>query len=256
MKKNNYIFIIVLGFLLLNFQQIEASTIKETYYENPIETRKFDDKAWEEAIGEIDYTPAAIKKKEKEDTSTTNGGTTNSRNNNRSRDFSPWNWDVGSGALSGFFKLLLLILCILFLAFVVYKLSGGSFAAPEKTKKKGATISTNVDIEKVEQNLHKSDMEILIENSLKEGNYMMAIRLYYLWAIKELSAKHYIKWKRDKTNRDYARELRKTDLHKPFRDVTRIFERVWYGNQKELDQPSYMQLQKKLQDFVNTIKIK
>ena len=47
--------------------------------------------------------------------------------------------------------------------------------------------------------------------------------------IKSLSDKELIKWKKDKTNRTYFNELTKTDLKDSFRELTNIFERVWYG---------------------------
>ncbi len=259
MQKKVNISLLFLGIILLMVSQtFAASTVKDAYYENPLETRTFNEKSWKDAIGKIDYTPEAVKKKkEKEKDATDNAGNTNGGNNNRNtRDYSGWDWNVGSGALSGFFKLLLIVGGIGLLSFIVYKMAGGSMGTLSGSKDTKGTISSNVDIAHVEQNLHKSDMEILIEKTLEEGNYMMVIRLYYLWGIKELSNKHLIKWKRDKTNRDYARELSKTGLQKPFREVTRIFERVWYGNQKELGQGDFKPLQTKLQDFVDTVKKK
>ncbi|MGK0391186.1 MAG: hypothetical protein ACI94Y_003948 [Maribacter sp.] len=239
---------------------VEGSTIKEDYYDNPVEKRAFDDKVWEAAKGEIDYTPAEIKKKREEEAATANSGTNNGSSgsrNNRSRSYGNWNIDIGSGVWSAFFKLLLIILGVVLISMLVFRLAGGSFevAATEK-KIKGRDFAGNVDIKKVEENLHKSDMEILIDQSLAKGEYMMAVRLHYLWAIKELSNKRLIKWKRDKTNRDYIREMRKTDLNKSFREVTRIFERVWYGTQDTLKQTDYLPIQQKLDAFIKQVKKK
>lgn len=241
---------------------VEASTVKEIYYDTPIEKRAFDDKVWDAAKGEIDYTPAAIKKKREEAAAAANNGNagngSSGRNrNNRSRDYGNWNIDIGSGVWTAFFKLLLIILGVVLISMLVFRLAGGSFevAAPEK-KIKGRNFAGNVDIKRVEENLHKSDMEILIDQSLAKGEYMMAVRLHYLWAIKELSSKRLIKWKRDKTNRDYIREMRKTDLNKSFREVTRIFERVWYGTQDTLKQSDYLPIQQKLDAFIKQVKKK
>jgi len=46
-----------------------------------------------------------------------------------------------------------------------------------------------------------------------------------------LSEKEAIVWSKEKTNRDYLREMRGHRLGTQFRDVTRQYERVWYGNQ-------------------------
>ena len=53
------------------------------------------------------------------------------------------------------------------------------------------------------------------------------------WYSVKKFGKKWIKWKKDKTNRDYIRELSTTDWHSNFRSVTIMFEKVWYGK-KEL----------------------
>jgi len=238
--------------------QLSASDVKDLYYENPMDKHAFNDEKWETAIGEIDYTPPEIKKKQ-EEAAANNPNTTTTRPNRRNRrnrsNQGNWDLNVGQGAWSGFFKLILLVLGIGLAAMLIFRMTGGTFEAkaPEKNVNP-RDVSTTVDIKRVEQNLHKSDMEILIDKSLAEGNYMLSVRLHYLWAIKELSNKRLIKWKRDKTNRDYLREMRKTDLYQPFRDVTRIFERVWYGSQNQLNQSDYLSIQKKLKDFIKQVK--
>ena len=57
--------------------------------------------------------------------------------------------------------------------------------------------------------------------------------------IKKLSEKEFIKWKKDKTNGQYARELRGTEYELPFRKLTRIFESLWYG-QNTLNKQEYL----------------
>lgn len=260
MIRKIFILTIVLWCSLGPITQVQASDVKDFYYENPVDKQTFDDEKWEAAIGEIDYTPPAIKKKQEEEAAANNNQNTatttpNRRNRRARRNQGNWDLDIGQGIWSGFFKLILIILGIGLIAMLIFRLAGGSFeiAAPEKNINPRG-IATSVDIKRVEQNLHKSDMEILIDKSLAEGNYMLTVRLYYLWAIKELSNKRLIKWKRDKTNRDYMREMRKTELHKPFREVTRIFERVWYGSQNQLNQSDYSAIQKKLDDFIKEVK--
>lgn len=262
MIKKIVILIIGLWCFAASNTSIHANTVKDLYYENPVEKHAFDDKAWEAAKGEIDFTPPALKKKQEEEAAaaaTTGSGTTGTANSGRSQRRSYRGWDpfVGEGTMSGVFKIILIILAVILAAVLVFRLAGGSFEvkAPEKNTNP-RDINSTVNIKNIEENLHKSDMEILIDKSLAEGNYMLAVRLYYLWAIKELSNKRLIKWKRDKTNRDYIREMRKTDLNKPFREVTRIFERVWYGSQEELKQTDYLSIQKKLDAFVQQVKRK
>ena len=75
-------------------------------------------------------------------------------------------------------------------------------------------------------------MEGFIRQALAEKNYALAVRLYYLAILKELSLTNQIKWKKDKTNREYLREMSGKKLASPFRETTLIFERVWYGNEE------------------------
>lgn len=82
----------------------------------------------------------------------------------------------------------------------------------------------------LDQYLHETDLQRFLRSALEAGNYALAIRLYYLQIIKNLSQRHLIKWSKEKTNRDYLREVRQHPQYEAFREATRIFERVWYGN--------------------------
>ena len=107
------------------------------------------------------------------------------------------------------------------------------FYATTDAKKivEGSYISVTFTLENVEDNIYESDLDRFIREALDKENYTQAVRLYYLAIIKELSLKKWVKWKKDKTNRDYTRELSNTTFQNGFRNVTNIFERVWYGKQ-------------------------
>jgi len=255
------IFILTFGLwcLAASSQLVGATEVKDAYYENSIEKHDFKTKDWNAAKKGIDFTPLKEKKKKEEEARRNNGGTSGGNNGGGSSggNSSGDSWDFGLGDMdmSGFFKILLILMGVALAAALIFRIAGGSFeikGAKKKVAKKD--ISSTVNIKNVEANLNKSDMEILIDQSLKEKNYMLAVRLHYLWAIKELNSKKLIRWKRDKTNRDYMREMRKTDLNKPFREVTNIFERVWYGSQETLGQSDYLTIQKKLGAFIEQVK--
>ncbi len=249
---------IILFFLLAIGFSLSATppSVEQVYYETPIEKKSFNKKDWEKAKEGIDYTPKEKKEKKKETVRGTNNGggngtvapTRNRRN---------WNGIDGAGSFfSGLFKVLLVILVVLLLGALAYRLTGGQFETiAEKKAEKGPAIGS-IDIKKVEANLHKSDLEKLLDKSIADKEYMTAVRLYYLWAIKEMSNRRLIKWKRDKTNRDYIRELRKSNpgLHPPFRQVTRIFERVWYGTQDQLSQADFYKIEATLKGFVDKVR--
>ncbi len=87
-----------------------------------------------------------------------------------------------------------------------------------------------ITLDNIEDYLHETDLEKFLRLALADGNYAQAVRLYYLQVIKDLSARNDIRWAREKTNRDYLRDMRQHRLGADFRQLTFIFERVWYGN--------------------------
>ncbi len=245
--------VLLFCFLLLGQGYNHASTVKERYLEEPVKQHSFDPAAWQEIVKDFDYTTKEVKRKKEDDddTATTNGRTRRAQSS-QAPNLDP---GIGGGTVSAFFKMLLIVLLIALVGYGIFKLSGGTLETQMKTTKDAAPVVSSIDIDNIEQHLEKSDMEILLDKTLAEGNYMLAVRVYYLWAIKELSTRKLIKWKRDKTNRDYIRELKKSDadLQRPFRTVTRIFERVWYG-QNEISQTDYNQVKTTMDGFIQEVK--
>ena len=45
-----------------------------------------------------------------------------------------------------------------------------------------------------------------------------------------MNQKEIIVWGLQKTNADYYREIEKIDLKKPFANITRLYEYIWYGD--------------------------
>ena len=105
----------------------------------------------------------------------------------------------------------------------------------------------------LDQYLHETDLDRFLRDALSKGNYALAVRLYYLQIIKDLSERQAIRWAREKTNRDYLREMRPHLLHDSFRGVTRAFERVWYGNQS-LTADEYAQVEPDFKSLLDQIR--
>ena len=86
------------------------------------------------------------------------------------------------------------------------------------------------DLDRPVENIGTLDIEALLEQARKEGNFRMAIRLYYLGLLKKLNALGIIVWKKDKTNRDYLSELFSKDFHyREIQGFTASYEAIWYG---------------------------
>ncbi|WP_240640262.1 DUF4129 domain-containing protein [Mangrovimonas spongiae] len=87
----------------------------------------------------------------------------------------------------------------------------------------------NITISDEEHIIKNEDIEALITNALKEQNFRLAIRYYYLLSLKYLTEKKLIDWQQQKTNTDYISELESEDLKHNFEQATHVYDYVWYG---------------------------
>lgn len=76
---------------------------------------------------------------------------------------------------------------------------------------------------------HKNLLK-LIQQAIDNKNYRLAIRFYYLNTLKQLEEKDLIAWEQQKTNEDYIEEISKETIKLAFKDLTRLYDFVWYGN--------------------------
>lgn len=224
----------------------QAVTPEEVYKKQTIQERPFNEVEWKSIIDGIDYSGKPPKKKE--EAKRQQEGQQEGRRRYPSRRST---WEAGGiGAM--FMRLLLIILLVALVAVLVRHLLGLEGVS---RKKKAVTSggAVQIDLERIEENIHETDLEQFIRQALEKEDYGLAIRLYYLAILKELSLKKAIKWKKDKTNRDYQRELRGTKLADAFGEVTFIFERAWYGRSR-LCESDFKLIEPKFQHFMYAIK--
>lgn len=129
-------------------------------------------------------------------------------------------------------KRIMQILGILLIIFVIYKIissymnNDGYWIFGRKSDK----LSINaID---VEEDIHHTNFETLIENALIEKDFRLAIRYNYLLVLKHLSEKEKIIWDNEKTNYDYYQEIKNRDLKKQFQYISYIYDYCWYGEFK------------------------
>ena len=108
-------------------------------------------------------------------------------------------------------------------------------------------------------NLNDSEeAEAKIEDKLKDGtgneDYIIAIRLNYLLALNQLNKNSLVNWKKDKTNSDYINELRGSNFHKDFKQLTVWFERAWFGRFTP-DAQSYKEISYSFRMFIDKVKM-
>ena len=92
------------------------------------------------------------------------------------------------------------------------------------------------------ENIHEVDFATRLAEAEAAGNWRLAVRLGYLQLLKTLADGGLIQWQSDKTNHAYLAELPAIGpLRGAFREATRQFEYVWYG-ELALTAPLYAQV--------------
>lgn len=134
----------------------------------------------------------------------------------------------GANAENIFIKSFKVIGLIIFISLVVYLLIRffkGDFNKFWTKKAK------NIEIEnfEIEKNIHQVDFPILIQQVTESKNYRLAIRYYYLWLLKKLSAKDIIDWHPEKTNSQYINEIQNDEIKAQFTYLSYVYNNIWYG---------------------------
>lgn len=171
-----------------------------SYLSEPVKKRGFSKERWKAITGDVDFQEEMVKDKEE-------------------RVFSPW-----SGNLLRVISFLVIAALLITLIYYLTRYISLDYQI-ERTK-----LDTE-DLAKPVENIEALDIEQLLGKAKRDGNYKLAVRLYYLGLLKKLNDEGSIVWKKDKTNRDYLAELFSSGtLFEEVRKLTRSYESVWYGD--------------------------
>jgi hypothetical protein len=219
---------------------VEAPPLAEDYAPAPapvVEERSLSPEKWKEVVGDIDYSKDVkeVKKEKPKDKSGPGGPS-----------FSGRDWTSLTRDMGVFFQWLVVLLAVIGIAYGLYH----SLQGPRNRRL--ASDGTEITLDNVEDYLHESDLDRFLREALAAGNYNLAVRLYYLQVIKSLSEKKLIAWAKEKTNREYVSSLQAHTLGESFRDLTRRYERVWYGNET-LDGDKYTDLELRFKSLLRRI---
>lgn len=125
-----------------------------------------------------------------------------------------------------FWKWAIYIFCGVVILYVILKLT--------KTNVRGLFFgqgqSGKMNFTETQENIHELNFEKLISEAIAAQQYGKAIRLFYLKTLKQLTDRKLIDWRINKTNYDYVRELGSKDLAPSFRNLTFLFEYIYYGD--------------------------
>jgi hypothetical protein len=79
------------------------------------------------------------------------------------------------------------------------------------------------------EDIRNMEFENLLQDAINQKKYRQAVRLLYLQSLRQLQDRSLIQWRREKTNRDYLREIQDQQLRPLFDELTFTFDYVWYG---------------------------
>lgn len=80
-----------------------------------------------------------------------------------------------------------------------------------------------------EESIESVDFDGLISKAVSEKDYRLAVRYLYLKSLQLLSGSNIIEWHFDKTNADYQAEIKNPDTKRFFKNVSYVYDYVWYG---------------------------
>lgn len=199
----------------------------DTTIATDVNYKEIDKAKWEEYNGKRDYIE---KEKEKKEASNM-----------------PKFGFEGLGFIAQLIKVIVYAVVILGLAFLIFKLFEAQFKAD-----KAIVNDKKFHLEKLEEQIHEVDLNKLLEEYRNKKDFSMMIRIQYLMVIKALSERKIIDWQKQKTNGAYLQELYGHNLFLPFQKVTRLYERIWFG-EVILDEPKYEEIAHRFEQILNQI---
>lgn len=120
----------------------------------------------------------------------------------------------------------LIILVLAGLGLAIWLFSRSEFGSFLKGNTKGAGFNFS----DVDEDISGIDFDGKIRKAVEGRDFRLAVRWLYLKQLFLLHEKNKIAWQPYKTNLDYVNELSASvAIRQPFKDISRIYDYVWYG---------------------------
>ncbi|MFD2567485.1 hypothetical protein [Pseudotenacibaculum haliotis] len=157
----------------------------------------------------------------------------------------------GSAAFSSFmstiFPILLGIAVVLIIVKVFFNVEPGFWKSSIVKKEQVKKLISEDD------NIDENDYEQLLQLAVRNRDFRLATRYYYLSLLKNLSQKKFIEYHKDKTNSEYMFELKDKQMRSAFSYLSYVYAYVWYG-EFTVDEAKFATIEEKYQSFIKTIK--
>ena len=148
-----------------------------------------------------------------------------------------------------FQNLLWLLILFSFIGVVIWYLASSNIRLFRRGSKK---ILDETIEEELPDDIFSINYEREIEKAAEAKNYRLAVRLWYLNTLKELSERNIIDYRQEKTNSDYVTSLFGGRYYSDFFRLTRNFEYTWYG-QFNLSSEAYEMMRVDFTAFKNSL---
>jgi len=137
-----------------------------------------------------------------------------------------------------FWKYVAPVLGVIGIGWALYRLvggEGGGLFARRDRRQAGAGAGPMLDVDDIAE----VDLAALLAIALAEGRPRDVVRYRFLLALQRLADARVLAWRKDKTNRQYATEVRAAApaAAGAFDEASRVFAWVWYGDHP-LDVPA------------------
>lgn len=141
-----------------------------------------------------------------------------------------------------FANILAYIMIVALICLIIYLI----FSNVQVDKKIATDDDSMMDIEDIEE----VDTLIGFKKAMTISDYRSALRMQFIKVLQMLQDGNHIHWRPEKTNRDYLRELNGTRFKSDFRELSGIYELVWYGN-TSIDKNDFDRLNPSFDKFIN-----
>lgn len=94
----------------------------------------------------------------------------------------------------------------------------------------GKTPGRRITFGEEEQALPQEDLDRLLREAVSNKDFDRAVKILYQKSLKKLADAGLISWQPDKTNHEYLTEIASHPVYTSFRELTRYYEYVEYGD--------------------------
>jgi Domain of unknown function (DUF4129) len=158
------------------------------------------------------------------------------------------NWGFNTNKFGGLVQGILIALGLALIGYLIFRIVTG---ARSKTVKPAEFLDIS-SLDDLENHLFETDLQKMLRVARESGQFGLAIRVHYLMIIRQLSEKNYVKWRREKTNRNYSNELAASQFAADFKKITPIYEQIWYG-EKSVSAAQFTEIEPYFETFFRKI---